>query len=127
MSILLYNTPDGPASRVAGRYYRNEPAAWDELLNAPRLAERLRAQAVPTREIEAPATLRAPIASQEIWGSGVTWQRSRAARMEESRDAGGGDFYDRVYEAERPELFYKGNALRVAPPGGTLRLRADSN
>lgn len=126
MSILLYNTPDGPAARVDGRYFRADPSNWDELLNAPRLAERLRAQAVSAPGIEAPTALLAPIGSQEIWGSGVTWQRSRTARMEESRDAGGGDFYDRVYAAERPELFYKANALRVAPPGGSLRLRADS-
>src|SRR5262245_19856502 len=49
----------------------------------------------------------APVQSQEIWAAGVTYLRSRTARMEESKVAGGGSFYDRVYEAERPELFFK--------------------
>src|ERR1700675_3323864 len=53
-----------------------------------------------------------PIATQEVWAAGVTYFRSRAARMEESKTAGSGDFYDRVYHAERPELFFKATASR---------------
>src|SRR5262249_45748874 len=68
----------------------------------------------------------APIVSQEVWAAGVTYYRSRAARMEESRDAGGGDFYDRVYAAERPELFFKATPHRVAGPGQQVRIRRDS-
>src|SRR5580692_10894934 len=49
----------------------------------------------------------APIDSQEIWAAGVTYFHSRTARMAESETAGGGSFYDRVYNAERPELFFK--------------------
>jgi 2-dehydro-3-deoxy-D-arabinonate dehydratase len=71
-------------------------------------------------------TLRAPLQSQEVWAAGVTYLRSRTARMEESKDAGGGSFYDKVYEAERPELFFKSTPHRVAHPGGTVRIRADS-
>jgi 2-dehydro-3-deoxy-D-arabinonate dehydratase len=70
--------------------------------------------------------LRAPIESQEVWAAGVTYFRSRDARMAESKDAGGGSFYDRVYVAERPELFFKGTPHRVAAPGATVRIRADS-
>src|SRR5262252_199694 len=44
----------------------------------------------------------APIEAQEVWAAGVTYYRSRAARMAEAETAGGGDFYDRVYSAERP-------------------------
>ena len=54
-----------------------------------------------------------PIVSQEVWAAGVTYYRSRTARMEESKSAGGGDFYDRVYEAARPELFFKATPHRV--------------
>lgn len=72
------------------------------------------------------AELLAPIQSQEVWASGVTYLRSRTARMEESRDAGGGDFYDRVYNAERPELFFKATPQRVVGPGGKVRIRSDS-
>ena len=64
--------------------------------------------------------------SQEVWAAGVTYYRSRTARIEESHDAGGGDFYDRVYRAERPELFFKATPHRVAGPGGKVRIRQDS-
>ena len=57
-----------------------------------------------------PADLVAPIQNQEVWASGVTYLRSKDARMEEAREAGGGNFYDRVYDAERPELFFKATA-----------------
>jgi 2-dehydro-3-deoxy-D-arabinonate dehydratase len=74
----------------------------------------------------AAADLLAPIRSQEVWASGVTYLRSMTARMEESRDAGGGSFYDRVYNAERPELFFKATPQRVVGPGGKVRIRSDS-
>jgi 2-dehydro-3-deoxy-D-arabinonate dehydratase len=126
MTTLLYRTPDGPVAQIDGRHYRTPVTDWDELLNTPRLADRLREWGTPDGETAAPTELLAPIAGQEIWGAGVTYFRSREARKEESRDAGGGDFYERVYGADRPELFYKANALRVAPPGGVLRLRRDA-
>lgn len=71
--------------------------------------------------------LLAPIGTQEIWATGVTYMRSKSARMEESKDAGGGDFYDRVYDAERPELFFKSVASRAVGPGQKIRIRKDSN
>ncbi|HEX4997035.1 MAG TPA: fumarylacetoacetate hydrolase family protein [Terriglobia bacterium] len=73
-----------------------------------------------------PESLRAaaPVDKQEVWASGVTYLRSKAARMEESEHAG--DFYDRVYTAERPELFFKHNAWRVSGPGEPIRIRKDS-
>jgi len=70
--------------------------------------------------------LLAPIQSQEVWAAGVTYLRSKSARMEEARDAGGGDFYDRVYDAERPELFFKATPQRVVGPGAEVRVRGDS-
>src|SRR5580692_9908211 len=54
-----------------------------------------------------PASLQAPLESQEVWAAGVTYFRSRTARMEESKRGGGADFYEKVYDAERPELFFK--------------------
>src|SRR5208282_6358113 len=74
----------------------------------------------------ASARLEAPIGSQEVWAAGVTYFRSRSARMAEAKDAGGGDFYDRVYSAERPELFFKSTASRVAGMGGHVRIRSDA-
>ena len=69
----------------------------------------------------------APIGSQEVWAAGVTYFRSRSARMEESKDAGGGSFYDRVYSAVRPELFFKATARRVVGPSANVRIRTDAN
>ncbi len=70
--------------------------------------------------------LYAPIQSQEVWAAGVTYLRSKSARMAEARDAGGGSFYDKVYDADRPELFFKATPHRVAGPGGHVRIRSDS-
>jgi len=75
-----------------------------------------------------PATPRlAPVdRTHEVWAAGVTYERSKVARMEESKDAGGGDFYDRVYDAERPELFFKCSGWRAVGPGDPIRVREDS-
>jgi len=70
--------------------------------------------------------LRPPIGTQEVWAAGVTYFRSRTARMEEAKSAGGGDFYDRVYEAERPELFFKATPHRVRGHGDAVRIRRDA-
>jgi 2-dehydro-3-deoxy-D-arabinonate dehydratase len=65
-----------------------------------------------------------PIDLQEVWGAGVTYERSQVARREESK--GGGSFYDKVYTADRPELFFKATPSRVVGPGGRVRLRHDT-
>lgn len=67
--------------------------------------------------------LLAPLDMQEVWAAGVTYKRSRDARMEESTEQ---SVYDRVYDAERPELFLKGTARRIVGPGGTITIRSDS-
>ena len=69
-------------------------------------------------------TLLAPIDQQEVWGAGVTYQRSQIARREESQ--GAGSFYDKVYTADRPELFFKATPNRVVGPGQRVRLRQDT-
>ena len=76
--------------------------------------------------VEAKEGLLAPIEEQEVWASGVTYYRSRNARMDESKDAGGGDFYDRVYSAERPELFFKALGSKVVGPEADVRIRSDA-
>ncbi len=73
------------------------------------------------------SNLMAPIRDQEIWAAGVTYFRSRTARMEEAETAGGDVFYDRVYEADRPELFFKATAPRARGHGDTVAIRSDSS
>lgn len=73
----------------------------------------------------APKQVQSPIEDQqEVWAAGVTYLRSREARMEESQTA---DVYDRVYDAKRPEVFFKGNGWRVRGPSEAVRIRRDSD
>ena len=76
-----------------------------------------------TEPLDGEAQVLAPIGSQEVWAAGVTYRRSRDARMEESTEA---DHYDRVYDADRPEIFFKATAPRVRGPGEPIGIRADS-
>ncbi len=101
---------------------------WDELVCSPDVSARVR-DALRATPVGAPAAeeILAPIGTQEVWAAGVTYYRSRSARIEESKDAGGGTFYDRVYAAERPELFFKANAHRVVGPGAAVRIRSDAS
>jgi 2-dehydro-3-deoxy-D-arabinonate dehydratase len=106
-----------------------EEASLDELLVRedliPYLESLLQAGATAAGALRAQDLL-VPIGSQEVWAAGVTYLRSRAARMAESKDAGGGDFYDRVYAAERPELFFKSHPQKVVGPGEAVGLRSDA-
>lgn len=106
---------------------------WDALVNRQNLHKYLASQT----DIAEKATttvfadllkndLLPPIGSQEVWAAGVTYLRSRDARMEESKAAGGGDFYDRVYSAERPEIFFKAMPQRVVGDHDTVNIRRDS-
>jgi 2-dehydro-3-deoxy-D-arabinonate dehydratase len=74
---------------------------------------------IPADEV----TLQAPVQNQEVWAAGVTYLRSRDARLEES---GGADVYAQVYASERPELFFKSPGWRVRGPGESIGIRADS-
>jgi 2-dehydro-3-deoxy-D-arabinonate dehydratase len=67
----------------------------------------------------------APLDAQEVWGAGVTYERSKVARERESDQAA--TFYDRVYTASRPELFFKATPHRVVGPGESIRVRRDSH
>jgi 2-dehydro-3-deoxy-D-arabinonate dehydratase len=99
-------------------------AAWLALPD-PVAAARAAAPDAPPLAEGAAAELLAPVDRQEIWAAGVTYERSRQARREESPE--GGDFYDRVYEAARPELFFKALPHRVSSPGAAIRIRRDSS
>ncbi len=67
----------------------------------------------------------APLDEQEVWGAGVTYERSKVAREQESDQAA--TFYDLVYKADRPELFFKATPSRVVGPGQPIRVRRDSS
>lgn len=125
--MKLYRTTLGLFVEDGDQYFPVDSTTWDELICDPNLEARLKAslQGTPAAAFDA-STILAPIGDQEVWASGVTYYRSRNARIEESKDAGGGTFYDRVYAAERPELFFKSTASRVVGPHGNVRIRADA-
>ncbi len=126
--MLLYRTSAGCFIQTATSWHAVPETNWDALLELVGLSAYLSQIAATTPAVEAPAptSILAPIVSQEVWAAGVTYFRSRTARMEESKDAGGGSFYDRVYAAERPEIFFKATPQRVAHPGQAMHLRSDS-
>jgi 2-dehydro-3-deoxy-D-arabinonate dehydratase len=128
--IRVFNTNDGCVIEVDGRYrLAAKASSLDTLFSSNEPARLALAEASAAPEVPAPpaANLRAPIESQEVWAAGVTYLRSRTARMEEAKEAGGGSFYDRVYAAERPEIFFKATPHRVVGPGGRVRIRGDSH
>jgi 2-dehydro-3-deoxy-D-arabinonate dehydratase len=125
--VKLYRTINGVFVEEDGKFYVVSAADWDDLVSSADLHARVRAAAgkEPVASLD-PATVLAPVVNQEVWAAGVTYYRSRSARIAESKDAGGGDFYDRVYAAERPELFFKATGRRVVGPGSAVRIRSDA-
>jgi 2-dehydro-3-deoxy-D-arabinonate dehydratase len=126
--MKLYRTGSGHYVEEGGSYYQVPETSWDALITHGDLHGYLASivnSGRPSADFSSLQIL-APIGNQEVWAAGVTYYRSRSARMAESKDAGGGDFYDRVYSAERPELFFKATASRVAAPGTPVRIRSDA-
>lgn len=104
---------------------------WDTFINDDNLRTKLIALTEKLPQVDDPGDLiregiQAPLEGQELWACGVTYLRSKVGRQEESKAAGGGDFYARVYEAERPEVFFKTTNHRIVPHGGKVRIRKDS-
>jgi 2-dehydro-3-deoxy-D-arabinonate dehydratase len=126
----LYRTSRGHLL-VDGNSFHVIDEDWDKLINRRGLHKELSAYQnskgvdgeTARNMIEA---LLPPIGSQEVWASGVTYLRSRDARMEEAKAAGGGDFYQKVYEADRPELFFKSLPTRVVGNNAQVNIRQDS-
>ena len=129
--MKLFNTRRGPVVQTDEGCFELTGADWDSVTNAEDVPGALsdamkRATARPGPfDVEGDQLL-PPIGGQEVWAAGVTYYRSRDARMEEAKEAGGSNFYDRVYDAERPELFFKASPHRVVGHGGQVRIRRDS-
>lgn len=108
-------------------YQMDEP--WDAVVNRENLYNYLSKQTAAATKVtgdEWMDELEAPIGTQEVWAAGVTYLKSRDARMEESQSSGASDLYSRVYSAERPELFFKATPHRVAGHGQQVYIRKDS-
>ena len=131
--MILYRTAARLIVEKDGQLYPLQQHSLDQLIARPDLYDYLELAvgtngAVPAADAQRLdlLDLLAPIGEQEVWAAGVTYFRSRTARMEESKDAGGGSFYDRVYTAERPELFFKAMPHKVVGHGAQVRIRKDA-
>src|ERR1700728_1853607 len=128
--MKLYRAAGGYIVEHQNRFYGGADAPWDQLVIREDLVTHLAGNLPQPMEAASFADIEkllvAPIGSQEVWASGVTYYRSRNARMEEAKTAGGGDFYDRVYVAERPELFMKATPNRVVGHRGKVAIRKDA-
>jgi 2-dehydro-3-deoxy-D-arabinonate dehydratase len=131
--MRLYKTTEGIilAHEQQNFHFKGD---WDELINHSNLFEFLLQLSSSIEKISDDklndllnTSLLAPIGTQEVWAAGVTYLRSRDARMEEAKDAGGGDFYQKVYEAARPELFFKALPHRIAAHKQEVYIRKDSS
>ena len=125
--MKLYRSHHGIVAEQAGRFFELDDLSWDDLVTSEDLLDHVTNLIRGMKASDAgPRKLLPPIGSQEVWAAGVTYYRSRDARMEESKSAGGGDFYDRVYHATRPELFFKSAAHRVVGPDAKVAIRDDA-
>lgn len=130
--IRLYKTADKIIVQQDERYYALT-TGWNDFVNRKGLYAAILNDVKDKEQIDKHTAEQAiangiqpPISTQEVWAAGVTYYRSRTARMEESEDAGGATFYDKVYEAERPELFFKATPHRVSGHRQVVYIRSDS-
>jgi 2-dehydro-3-deoxy-D-arabinonate dehydratase len=128
--MKIYKTALGILIQDEKTVFLAENHDWDSLVNRDNLYEYLcvlkAKSAHYSEDILTPRIVKTPISQQEIWAAGVTYLRSREARMDEAKESGAADFYAKVYEAERPELFFKSAAHRCAGDGQAVHIRKDS-
>ena len=126
--MLLYRINDHLIA-VDGTSAVRLPHSLDDIFTAADPAALVRegfASGPPAPMPDVTGPLQPPVQSQEVWAAGVTYFRSRVARMDESKDAGASTFYDRVYEEPRPELFFKATGPRTRGHRAGVRIRSDA-
>ena len=129
--MKIYKTNSGNVIEQQGAYHLLPSTNWDHFINRDNLYQLLSSEILSNAKLVSLEWLNeqailAPIEQQEIWAAGVTYLRSRHARVEESKDSGGGTFYDKVYDAPRPEIFFKATSQRTVGHNGLVRIRKDS-
>jgi 2-dehydro-3-deoxy-D-arabinonate dehydratase len=126
----IYRTSNSVVVKHYNKYYTSGAWSWNTFINRTGLYHKVLANlqsAQPNSDLaQLIDTALAPVEGQEVWASGVTYLRSREARINESKDAGGRNFYAKVYNAERPELFFKSAPYRVVGCNQPVRIRKDS-
>ena len=129
--MKLFKTASGIIVENKGQYYAAPNENWDAFVNDDAIVDKLNnlLNSSKTSRIDNldEVIVQAPVGNQELWACGVTYLRSKVGRQEESQATGGSDFYGRVYEAERPEVFFKANAHRIRGNRDKVRIRKDSS
>jgi 2-dehydro-3-deoxy-D-arabinonate dehydratase len=128
--VKLYKTKTGIIVESHEGFFEADIQDWDKFINDDSLLKKISlllnsGNAVETNSVIESQIL-APIGKQELWACGVTYLRSKVGRQEESKVSGGADFYAKVYEAERPEVFFKANANRIVGHNDKVNIRKDS-
>lgn len=133
--MKLYNTVQGIIIKHKDSFFLLKNKGWDKFINDDDLYDKIENVISLGRPIKNGPELisdglKPPLQSQEVWASGVTYYKSKMGRKEESEDAGDSDSfgraYDAVYDAERPELFFKATKHRTVGSGEHVRIREDS-
>ena len=128
--MKLYKTTNGIIVESNEGFFQTNIQNWDKFINDDCLLKKISllvktADAVKTNPVIESQIL-APVGKQELWACGVTYLRSKVGRQEESKLSGGADFYAKVYEADRPEVFFKANANRIVGHNEKVNIRKDS-
>ena len=129
IQMKLYKTKTGIVLEKENKFYSIENENWETLINNDSLPEKLEQiiSSAPAIKNELVTELSAPIGSnQELWACGVTYLLSKVGRQEESQASGGADFYAKVYEATRPEVFFKSTPHRIVGHNAKVNIRKDS-
>jgi 2-dehydro-3-deoxy-D-arabinonate dehydratase len=126
----LYKTKTGVIIESNEGFFEAHLQDWDNFINDDSLLKTittlLSSGFGTKRESINDSAILAPVGKQELWACGVTYLRSKVGRQEESKLSGGADFYAKVYEAERPEVFFKATPNRIVGPGNKVNIRKDS-
>jgi 2-dehydro-3-deoxy-D-arabinonate dehydratase len=127
--MKIYNLTYGIGVEISDQYHLIEGVHWDEVINNDNAIQTIKSLLSDSNKVDElyEKEIRSPLgSSQELWACGVTYLRSKVGRQEESKASGGADFYAHVYEAPRPEVFFKSIPSRVAGQHGDVRIRKDS-
>jgi len=129
--MKLYKTITGIVIEKDAELFLLPGKDWDEFINDDDILNKTKEAIKSLKPLSITSELLEkeilpPVGNQELWACGVTYLRSKIGRQEESKDAGGGDFYGKVYEAERPEVFFKSTPHRIVGHKGKVNIRKDS-
>jgi 2-dehydro-3-deoxy-D-arabinonate dehydratase len=129
--MKIFKSTSGVYIDYDNHYYSIPTADWDDLLNDdtifPKLVNLIESGKATKTDSRSKETILAPMGSQqELWACGVTYLRSKVGRQEESKLSGGADFYAKVYEAARPEVFFKATPNRIVGHRQKVKIRKDS-